>query len=185
MVREHHRHTHAQKDATPFHALCLISPPFSLSLPPLPPFLPLVLLSRELYGLKEEYELRDFQDQLRIQTGAIKAHGLGVQSTTTTTNQTIARTSGVAPPVTTTKYLQRGYDEREVGAAASSYGGGIGGGVGPQSHRAFTGVIHQPPPSSASYGGGAPLRDISQDIAAVRALQEQDRILTQAYSSRY
>jgi hypothetical protein len=101
-----------------------------------------ISLTRELYGLKEEYELRDFQDQLRLQTSSLGGSG-GYGST---------RSGLPALPVGASVAGKYGQDEKEAYS-----GGGMG-------------------------GGGAAPRDLSADLAAVRALQNQDRQLTSTYA---
>ncbi len=161
--------------------LCFLAPP----LPPTPNLLCCTaLLSRELYGLREEVELRDFSDQLKTQIAAINAGAnIGLQNgfvagykpQSSPERSSSATTGGTARSPyqvggSATKERNGGasdYDEKEQHQSALLVQGlerAGGGGSGGQRYAA---------------GGG---RDISADLAAVRALQEQDRALMNAYS---
>lgn len=106
-------------------------------------------LSRELYGLKEEFELRDFSDSLRQQShqiGSAYAPGRRVPTTQRTAS---------------------------VGASSSSPMSGMK--ASPQEEKEGRSAMYR----QSTLQGGA--RDLSADMAAVRALQEQDRRLTATY----
>ena len=94
--------------------------------------------------------MRDFQDQLRLQTGSIGAHGYGV-----------TRIPLAAPPTGASSNLGHGVAKEPIGSFT---------GITPQH------AIHHTLPTAALG------RDITADLAAVRALQEQDRVLAQTYS---
>lgn len=117
-------------------------------------YVPAAALSRELYGLREEFELRDFADSLRQQS-----HQIG----------TAYAPSRAAPPA-----AQRAFS---VGRSPEMNAGAKG------SPSPYEEKEARPSGSSlfraSTLPGGA--RDLSADMAAVRSLQEQDRRLTATY----
>lgn len=133
-------------------------------------FAPSVLLSRELYGLKEEFELRDFKDQLWRQTSSIGAQGYGATTGRLQSAITVAAEVASASASATSVPLKQAHEDPEMQSSAYS-------GAGPQASvsRAKDGL------SVAASSVTFP-RDLSRDLAAVRALQEQDRLLTQTYN---
>lgn len=166
------------------------------------------LLSKELYGLKEEFELRDFADQLRAQSAQVGRGGYGISGATARLNLAPAAVPSAAPAAA-------------AAAVAAAMGSTVGAGALPSSTpskpaytvggSALRGVSRTTSPTSyeekehavsaalvrdlrvdssslllhgpglaAAAGAGA--RDLTADLAAVRALQEQDRRLTNTYA---
>jgi len=139
------------------------------------------LLQRELHGLREEFELKDFADQLRQQVGAVTAgaaYGLSA--------------SAVVIPASASAAA------RYHGSPAPASASGPAFRVGGSAVKATPNADHFDEKEAAllvqgleragytsSGGGGARIaggRDIAADLASVRALQQQDRALTDTYS---
>jgi hypothetical protein len=144
-----------------------------------------------LYGLKEEFELRDFALQLRQQVEAVsggRALALGPMGSSSTMYPSSSPRNSATVGAGAGGAVLRG-------TALSPYR--IGGDAlkGPSGSRTdweekthtsnaapLVASLHQSPSilRTPSTQGGR--RDLAVDLAEVRALQEQDRILTQAYS---
>jgi hypothetical protein len=143
------------------------------------------LLQRELHGLREEFELKDFADQLRQQVGAVTAgaaYGLSA--------------SAVAIPASASAAARYHGSPASAAAAAAPAGGPVFR-VGGSAVKVAPNADHFDEKEAAllvqgleragytTGSGGARIaggRDIAADLASVRALQQQDRALTDTYS---